>query len=132
VVILFLVFVLAMVGLIALAWALPLGTLASYGVALARVRSNDGLGTRLAVQLGVATLSVGLLTVAFVVLLFSLLSGNAGSGMRIFGRDVFDLVFLLPAFATPLIIVAGEVGLFALRRARQGAESGGDVSGGWP
>jgi hypothetical protein len=117
VVILFGVFLLAMIALIALAWALPLGTLVSYGVALVRARAGEGIGTRLAVQLGVATLAVGALTALFVAVLIAVWSGNAGSGVRVFGVDVFDTVLLTPALATPLVIFVGEVALFARRRA---------------
>lgn len=101
------VIVLAVIGALAASLSAPLAVVVG-GVSRLRGARRGGLAT--------GFLTWVALTTAGIVALFLGLAGDAGSGVRIFGADLEELLALAP-WAWLLAALAG-VGFFAAARAR--------------
>jgi hypothetical protein len=116
--------VIIMVGLMGLTIAAPFALMLSYAVA-ALAFSKMNVFPRLAAQGAVFILAEAILTVVASVVLFSGMSGNAGAGVEVFGREFFDPLFMFPPLALfPVVLVGGEVVMWMRRKAHRKGEPG--------
>ena len=100
--------VLVAVGLLALAVAVPLALTVSY-VAAATVLAERTEGRRLA-QLAVFLVAWLVAMVVAVVLIFTGMTGNAGSGVEVWGINLFEpIVYGVGLGASVLVVVVGEL-----------------------
>lgn len=120
--ILFGVVVILYVLLIGLAVALPFGLLVSYliaGASQAKRGAELTVGGRLWRQTLAFLLAWVLGIVCVVILSFTTMEGDAGQGVDVFGMEMGEgALFAVPLALAALVVVLGEVALFAQRRLR--------------
>ncbi len=92
--------------ILALSWALPLSLLISYVTGYIKAERGE---KRRVPQLIAFFAAVIPATIAAIIIIFINMSGNAGSGVEVFGRDFDDMTLTWPGLFIPVIPIVGEV-----------------------